>query len=185
MMSEFGATVWGRAWTRTVEKTSASVPNPSLPKARTVARNQGATVTTEVGTVTATVAVSGAAANVRIEFPSWPEPVQRTARELLAASLAAHPGLAAGDLPDGLADDFASAGITFAVPLDEHTATCDCRSRKRPCVHILATLYALSMRIDERPRLALELRMAGSDAVDDADREWIPLDDLDVATFYG
>ncbi|WP_227999167.1 SWIM zinc finger family protein [Nocardia australiensis] len=183
--AEFGATPWGRCWTRTVETTATAVPNPLLPKARSIARNHGATLTTEVGVVTAKVVVSGAESTVRIELPPWPEETKHDAERLIAKSLAANPGLATGDLPDSLEAEFTAAGITFAVPLAEQVATCDCRTRKRPCVHILAGLYALSMRVDERPRLAVELRMDSAAAAEDADPDWIPLTDLDPATFYG
>ncbi|RDI62709.1 SWIM zinc finger family protein [Nocardia pseudobrasiliensis] len=184
-MSEFGATRWGRAWIRTVEKTTASVPNPALPRARSVARNQGATLTVEVGMVTAKVVVSGSEFTVTIELPLWSEETKKDAERLIAKSLAANPGLAAGDLPDGLEADFAAAGIAVAVPLDEQISTCDCRTRKRPCVHILATLYALSLRVDERPRLAVELRTDSATVAEQADPDWIPLTELDAAAFYG
>ncbi|MFE9580426.1 SWIM zinc finger family protein [Nocardia sp. NPDC006044] len=185
MPAEFGATPWGRAWTRVVESTTAAVPNPLLPKARSVARNHGATLTTEVGLVIAKVVVSGTESTVRIELPRWPEETERDAERLIAKSLAANPGLAGGDLPDSLEGEFAAAGITFAVPLAEQAATCDCRTRKRPCLHILAGLYALSMRVDERPRLAVELRMDSTAVAEEADPDWIPLTELDAASFYG
>ncbi|PXX59777.1 SWIM zinc finger protein [Nocardia tenerifensis] len=185
MPAEFGATPWGRTWTRVVETTTASLPNPLLPKARSIARNHGATLNTEVGAVTAKVVVSGAESTVRIELPAWSEETKTDAERLIAKSLAANPGLAPGDLPDSLEAEFSAAGITFAVPLADQIATCDCRTRKRPCVHILATLYALSMRVDERPRLAVELRMDSATVAEEPDPDWIPLSELDPATFYG
>ncbi|GAA5051624.1 SWIM zinc finger family protein [Nocardia callitridis] len=185
MPAEFGATPWGRSWTRTVESTVTSAPNPLLPKARSIARNHHATLSTTVGAVTAKVVVSGTESTVLIELPPWSEATRQDAERLIAKSLAANPGLATGDLPDSLESELTSAGITFAVPLAEQVATCDCKTRKRPCVHILATLYALSMRVDERPRLAVELRMNSAAAAEVADPDWIPLAELDAATFYG
>ncbi|MGY2062421.1 hypothetical protein ACW9HQ_46710, partial [Nocardia gipuzkoensis] len=117
MMSEFGVTRWGRAWIRTVEKTTASVPNPALPRARSIARNQGATLSIEVGMVTAKVVVSDTEFTVTIELPLWSEETEKDAERLIAKSLAANPGSAAGDLPDGLEADFTAAGVTVAVPL--------------------------------------------------------------------
>lgn len=185
MPSEFGATPWGRSWTRTVECTTASGPNPLLPKARGIARNQNACLTTEVGVLTAKVVVSGAESTVRIELPPWSAETGAEADRLIAKSLSANPGLAAGDLPDSLAAEFTAAGITVAVPLGDQVATCDCRTRKRPCAHILATLYALSMRVDERPMLAVELRTDRPAMIEEADPDWLPLTDMDPATFYG
>lgn len=185
MPPEFGATPWGRSWTRTVETTAASGPNPLLPKARSIARNHCATLTTEVGVVTAKVVASGSEFHVRIELPPWSEATKKDAERLIAKSLAANPGLAAGDLPDGLEAEFTAAGIAFAVPVGEQVSTCDCRTRKRPCAHILATLYALAMRVDERPLLAVELRMDSAAAAEDPDPDWIALSELDPAAFYG
>lgn len=185
MLAEFGATPWGRSWTRTVETTAMTGPNPLLPKARGIARNQNATLGTGLGVVTAKVVVSGVESTVRIELPPWTEETRAEAERLIAKSLAANPGLATGDLPDSLEADFAAAGIAFAVPVADQVSTCDCRTRKRPCAHILATLYALSMRVDERPLLAVELRMDSTSVAPEADPDWIPLAELDPAAFYG
>jgi uncharacterized Zn finger protein len=183
MTAEFGATPWGRAWVRTVESTSVAGPNTLLPRARSLARNHAATLATSTGCVTAEVATSGQVSKVRIDLPVWSPDVQAEAARLIAKSLADNRGLATGDLPDALEADFTGHGITFAVGLEDQTSTCDCRTRKRPCVHILATIYTLSMKVDERPALAVELRSTGSQAAPAPD--WILLSDIDPADFYG
>lgn len=185
MPPEFGATRWGRSWTRIVETTAASGPNPMLPKARSIARNHGATLIAELGAVAAKVVVSGTEYTVQIDLPTWPDETKKEAELLILKSLGANSGLASGDLPDSLEGDLTAAGIRLAVPMSEQVTTCSCRTRKRPCVHILAALYALSMRIDERPLLAIELRMDSAAHAEAADTDWIPLTDLDPVAFYG
>ena len=184
--AEFGATPWGRAWIRTIESTTAAGPNPLLPKARSLARNHAVTLTTEAGRVEAEVKVSGATQRVRIDLPTWPPRQREDAERLIAKALADNRGLATGDLPDALEASLREHDIGIAVALDEQEAVCDCRTRKRPCVHILATIYALGQRVDERPVLAVELWSAGVEVVTTpADPDWVVLGDIDPATFYG
>ncbi|MGK5691814.1 SWIM zinc finger family protein [Streptomyces sp. URMC 128] len=185
MPAEFGATPWGRIWVRTVESTAAAGPNPALPKARSLARNHAATLTVGTGRVEAEVVVSGRTQQVRIDLPRWSEEERAEAERLVGKALAEHQNLAAGDLPDSLEADLRREKIGVAVALDDMDAACDCKTRRRPCVHVLATLYTLSQRIDERPLLALELRSPGWEPAAPADPDWTPLADLDVESFYG
>ena len=60
--------------------------------------------------------------------------------------------LAVGDLPDMLEADLKHHGISIAVELDQQLAACDCRTGKRPCIHILATIYTLSSSLMNAPR---------------------------------
>ncbi|MEU9336278.1 SWIM zinc finger family protein [Streptomyces sp. NPDC048290] len=185
MPAEFGATPWGRAWVRTVESTVASAPNPALPKARSLARNHAVTLSVGTGSVEADVMVSGTGQPVRLQLPCWSDQERADAERLMAKALDEHRGLAVGDLPDSLEADLRRDGIGIAVPLDDLTAHCSCRVRRRPCVHVLATLYALSQRVDERPRLAVELRTSAWEPATPADPDWTPLAELGVADFYG
>ena len=93
--------------------------------------------------------------------------------------------LAVGDLPDMLEADLKHHGISIAVELDRQLAACDCRTGKRPCIHILATIYTLVQLIDERPALAIELRSSGSEVAVQSDPGWIELTEIDAASFYG
>ena len=159
---EFGATPWGRAWVRAVESTAVTRPNPLLPKARSLARNNAVTdLRTEPGRITATV--SGH--TVHIGLPLWTEAPEGV--------VADH----TGDLPDELADT-----LTVAVPLAEQHTECGCRARTPHCAHVLATLYTLAQRVDERPVLAVTLRYPLAAPIDP---NWLPLQEIDVAGFYG
>lgn len=185
MPVEFGATPWGRVWLRAVEPTAVSAPNPALPKGRSLARNSAVTLALEPGRVTGEVSAGKAAQHVRIDLALLSGREREDTERLRDKALAEHRGLAPGDLPDELEGGLRELGIDLAVPVNEQEATCDCRSRQRPCAHILATLYALVQRVDERPALALELRLPGGTEPEPASPDWIPLTELDAAAFYG
>lgn len=185
MAAEFGATPWGRAWVRTVEVTGLAAPNAQLPAGRSLARNHAVRLTVGPGRLDAEVVAAGRAQQVQIELPPWSERDRAVAEPLIAKALAGRQDLAAGDLPDSLLADLGREDIDIAVPQGELAAECDCRIRRRPCAHIVATIYALAQRIDERPALALELRSPGVQIAPPADPDWIPLTDIDPASYYG
>lgn len=177
---EFGATAWGRAWLRTVERMDG-MPNPQLPKARSLARNQKASLTIGPDTITAAVADGNATHQVSIQVRRWDTVQAECAAPLLAGGRTAS---AVGDLPDDLADALTKAGAPVAVPLDEITASCTCRARARPCAHVLAALYGLVLVVDERPVTALELRADDLSSSHGADGSWIELTTIRPENFY-
>ncbi len=60
--------------------------------------------------------------------------------------------------------------------------TCPCRERAEPCLHGLATWYALVQRIDQEPALAFQLR--GFDLEPERGQEWLALDSIDPELFF-
>ncbi|MET7836791.1 SWIM zinc finger family protein [Micromonospora sediminicola] len=166
---------------RTIESTSG-LPDPSLPKARSLARNHAATLTIAAGHVSAEVVEADVVHRVRIDVPAWREPTRTNALRLITAATPRE--LAAGDLPDALEADFRRHGVDIAVRPEGRTSTCDCRARRRPCVHVLATVYSLAQLVDERPALAVDLRSPGA-TVTLPSADWIRVTDLDAADFYG
>ncbi|GAB3364688.1 SWIM zinc finger family protein [Modestobacter lapidis] len=160
-------------------------PNRLLPRARSLARNHAVTLTIRTHRLDADVVDSGAVHRVRIDLPIWPEKTQTDAGRLIARARAVTRGLGPGDLPDALDAEFRQHGIRVAVALDQQTAACDCRSRRRPCVHVLATVYALTQLIDERPVLTIELRSSRAEVAEPTGAGWIALSDLDPAGLYG
>lgn len=189
--AEFGATLWGRAWLRTVERTDGT-PRAQLPKARSLARNRkvdlvlpGADAADGSPAVTAAVRDGSSTHTVTLAPCGWSAAEQDAAGSVLAG-LRPDPS---GDLPDDLVGRFGDAGVPVVPAAPDETATCTCRARSRPCAHILATLYTLVSTIDERPVTALELRCpdgVGNGGVADAgsDADWIALEDIDPATFF-
>ncbi|MFI6581596.1 hypothetical protein [Embleya sp. NPDC050493] len=170
---------------RTVESTVVAAPNPLLPKARSLARNHAVTLTVEGGRIDAAVVTSGRPHRVRIDVPRWSAREQADAERLIAEALADHRGLAPGDLPDTLEADLRHHDVGIAPALADLDAGCECRTRQRPCVHVLTTLYALSQQLDERPVLAVELRSSGAKPATPPDPDRIEITAIDVAGFYG
>lgn len=181
--TEFGATHWGRAWLRTIER-SGRAPNPHLPKARTLARNQHVTILIEAQTITGTVTDGASAAHVHLTVPAWNKSQNTAAAPLFLRARKAHAGAVIGDLPDSLADDLNALSVPVAEPLETLSATCTCRARTRPCVHILATIYALILRVDEQPELAVQLRATAAQLTEPTRSGWIPLLQLAPANYY-
>ncbi|WP_420098234.1 SWIM zinc finger family protein [Corynebacterium sp.] len=179
--AEFGATPWGRAWLRTVERTDGS-PRPQLPKARSLARNHKVELTWSAGPVTALVRDGSSAPTVVLNLAQW----DAAENDAAAAVLAGHRPDPSGDLPDEMLTELRDAGVSVTPTAPEEAASCTCRSRKRPCAHILAALYALVLQVDERPVTALELRSTTVPWGDGAGpgSDWIPLEEVDADTFF-
>ncbi|MFE4501352.1 hypothetical protein ACFRFQ_15960 [Rhodococcus sp. NPDC056743] len=189
MAAEFGVTAWGRVWLRTIEQTSTSGRNPSLPTARTLARGGGVTFTDiSAGTLAAQVTAKGKTSTVVVSVPLWDKKQSDIVARLIRASGTTNRSVSTGELPDSVVADLRARDITVAVDLSECSATCDCSSRRTPCVHHLAAIYALSGRIDEEPALAVTLRTKQGRKRNSTTKkergEWIPLREIDVATFY-
>ncbi|MFG1785642.1 hypothetical protein ACGFIU_24685 [Rhodococcus oryzae] len=189
--AEFGATAWGRAWLRTIESMAASAPNAQLPQARSLAKGGAVSVTgVSAGRVCAEVVARQKSHAVTIEVPRWDDAALAQVREMLGAAGLGDAG-ASGDLPDALAAEVQGAGIAVAATPAECGATCACTSRRTPCLHHLATVYALVQLIDEEPALAVRLRSNDSVTVGSAGpgslehSDWITLSEVDPASFYG
>lgn len=189
MAHEFGVTAWGRAWLRTVERTSASRPNPSLPTARTLARTGAVVLEISSGAVTAEVSARGKTSRVLVSVPLWSRADADAVADLLAPGGAVDRAVSTGELPDSVVTELRERHVSVAVDVADCTATCSCAGRRSPCVHHLAAVYALAGRIDEEPGLAVTVRSAPAVA-DSSDRsrpapEWIALNEIDATTFYG
>ncbi|WP_433425229.1 SWIM zinc finger family protein [Microtetraspora malaysiensis] len=184
MAAEFGAGPWGRSWLRTLQSPTAA-PDRRLPKARSLARNNAVTIATiGPGLIEAESSTGDVSHHVRIQLPCWADQVLADATALIDNALAeAAGGLAPGDLPDELAPVL-SRRVGLAVPLDQLTTHCTCSERRTPCLHILATLYTLTQRVDEHPKTAIELRMPNPSPGHQLPPDWIALADLDPAIFY-
>lgn len=186
-MPAVGVTAWGRAWLRTVEKT---VPKPKLSTARSLARNNTVVFTSlSAGSIATKVTVKGAVSTVTIVVPLWDEKQLDSVTRALRRTGATLRSAPTGELPDSIVPALSSIGIEVAPDLPDWAATCDCSAKLAPCVHHLATIYALANKIDEEPALAITLRseprttraVAGTPT----QRVWIPLQEINVSTFYG
>lgn len=176
MTDEFGVTPWGRDWARLAQPTSITRPNPAIPRARSLARNDCVgDLVLVAGSVTATVSLKRDYA-VTLSCPPWTASEADLARTLLVDA-------PSGDLPDSLHSEAAKSGLAVGPGKDELASTCTCTQRAKPCVHVLAVYFELARRIDEQPHLALTLR--GLDRPTDETASRIPIGRLDPASFYG
>jgi uncharacterized Zn finger protein len=186
MIPEFGVTPWGRAWLRTLESPTVAQPNPLLPKARSLARNQQVhDLRAAAGHVSATV-VDRTPRAVEVTFDPWPEEVTSAVTRALTAARSSAP-TPDGDLPDELIAALSELGAELAPPCDEWATACTCASRRSPCAHVSACVYALVQAVDEQPAVAITLRttLQPDSSVDAlAARVAIDINDLDPQTFY-
>ncbi|GAA5055444.1 hypothetical protein [Nocardia callitridis] len=176
--NEFGYTAWGKDWIRLAEPLRQTRPEPLLPRARRVARNDGVAVTIDGHTVRASIHRGGQASVTYLEV----EPMSRGTIETIGAVI--------GD-PTVLTDDMHRAALAAGARLAPIvTATdCSCKARSPRCLHVLATYYDVARRVDDHPRLALEIQgyfQGGQPDSEAAPQEhrWIPISTLDPADYF-
>ncbi|NUP28945.1 MAG: hypothetical protein HOQ36_25115 [Nocardia sp.] len=181
--NEFGYTRWGMDWVRLAEPLRQTRPEPLLPRARSIARNHGVQAVTEGRIVRAHIHRGGQASVTHLELA----PLTRTTVTALTALIGADPTL--------LTDEMHTAARAAEIPVAPELAAidCSCSARTLRCVHVLATFYDLARRVDEDPRLSLDLQGFGapepgaapgdSGPAPEAPR-WIPLHTVDPAVFF-
>ncbi|MEV0292683.1 hypothetical protein [Nocardia sp. NPDC050710] len=176
--NEFGYTAWGRDWVRLAEPLRRTRPEPLLPRARSIARNGGVRTTIEGRTVRAAIHRSGQASVTHLEVV----PLSRAAVTAIAEVIPD---------PTVLTDEMHRALVAAGTgPAPVLAATdCSCSARATRCVHVLSVLYDLSRRVDENPRLALELQgyfeAAQQDSIAPVESpRWTPINTLDPADYF-
>ena len=178
--NEFGYTRWGMDWVRLAEPLRLTRPDPLLPRARSIARNNGVGTETEGRIVRARIHRGGQASVTHIELTPLPRPV--------VTALATIVGTAPTIPTDEMYTAAAEAGLPVApVPA---AIDCSCSARTDRCVHVLATFYELARQVDQNPRFGLELQGYGDDPeADDSGApaeapRWIPLNSLEPAQYF-
>ncbi|MGY1942155.1 SWIM zinc finger family protein [Nocardia asiatica] len=176
--NEFGYTVWGMDWVRLAEPLRQTRPDPLLPRARSIARNNGVQATVEGGVVRATIHRGGQASLTHVEVAPLP-------RKTITAIAAVVPD------PTVLTDDMhraiGAAGVSVAPVLAG--TDCSCPARSARCVHVLAVYYEMARQIDEYPRLALAIQGYFAAAPQESDASapparWTPISALDPERFF-
>ncbi|MFE7721578.1 hypothetical protein ACFU44_21325 [Nocardia rhizosphaerihabitans] len=175
--NEFGYTAWGRDWVRLAEPLRQTRPEPLLPRARSIARNDGVRIEIEARTVRAHLHRGGQASIAHVEVA----PLARAAVTAIAQAIP-DPTVLTDEMHRALLDAGTSPAPTV-VSID-----CSCSARTARCVHVLAVLYTIARRVDENPRLALELQ-GYFDATDDAEApvqepRWTSINALDPTQFF-
>ncbi|WP_228002055.1 hypothetical protein [Nocardia australiensis] len=176
--NEFGYTAWGMDWVRLAEPLSQTRPEPLLPRARTIARNNAVQATIEGRIVRAAIHRGGRASVSHIEVA----PLPRAAVTAISAVIGA---------PAVLTDEMHRALVTAGSgPAPALASTdCSCSARSARCLHVLAACYDIARRVDENPRLALELQGYFQAALEDSSTaieppRWVPINALDPATYF-
>lgn len=179
--AEFGFTRWGADVVRIAEPISAATPNTHAPRARSIARNGGVTLTIDRRQVTGHVHRGADASVAHLEIAAMPPEVVTAVGELIGSR---------SEPDDAIYAALGERGLRPAITLE--AADCSCRARSTMCVHVLAALYALASLIDHEPSTVLTLQSVGTadapaaeePAADRPVRRWVPLASVDVGDYY-
>ncbi|PXX54034.1 hypothetical protein DFR70_12515 [Nocardia tenerifensis] len=176
--NDFGYTIWGRDWVRLAEPIRQTRPEPLLPRARSIARNNGVQATIEGRTVRATIHRGNEASVIYLEVA----PLSRAAITAIGEVI---PDTAV--LTDDMHRALGAANIAIAPVLAG--TDCSCKARTLRCVHVLATFYDMARRVDENPVLALEIQGYFQAAQEDSPApveapRWVPLNSFDPANYF-
>lgn len=176
--NEFGYTKWGRDWVRLAEPLRQTRPEPLLPRARSIARNDGVQATIDGRIVRATIHRGSEASVIHLEVT----PLPRSAITAIGAVL---PDTTV--LTDEMHQAVLAADLTVAPVLAG--TDCSCKARTARCLHVLAVFYDMARRVDENPRLALEVQGYFLAAEDDSPTpveipRWVPINTFDPANYF-
>ena len=181
----FGSTPWGKDWVRRVEPIAVTRPNPTLPRARSLVRNDAVAVHhSRVGEFRCVVSAGRKAETAVLFVPRYSAGERKSVLRILAR----HPrgGASSGDLPDEVHAELV-AGKLPPVPNTTETS-CTCSGRIDPCIHVTAATYAVSLIVDQMPTSALAVRgvdLSAATASTDHPRRWVPIENVDATAFFG
>ncbi|UKY54613.1 hypothetical protein [Streptomyces inhibens] len=179
--SDFGYTVWGRDWVRLAEPLRQTRPDPQLPRARRIARDGKVQVTID-GRIVRAVIHHGrkpSVANIEVA-PMSQEAIAGISRRLSGVRPA---------LTDELYRAITDAGHPPAPTLVG--VDCSCSADTPRCIHVLAVYYEMARRVDDDPRIALDIQgffRASSDSTEVSTavtpQRWIALNSLNPADYF-
>ncbi|MEU2792557.1 hypothetical protein [Streptomyces sp. NPDC007100] len=179
--NDFGYTRWGKDWVRLAEPLRQTRPDPQLPRARRIARDGGVQITIDGRLVRAAINRGRTTAVATIEVA----PMSRERKAGIARRLSG----ARPVLTDELYRAITDAGHPPAPALTG--IDCSCAAGTSRCVHVLAVYYEMAQRVDDDPRIALDIQGFFRTASDGADistavtpQRWIALNTLDPADYF-
>ncbi|EIV92160.1 SWIM zinc finger-containing protein [Frankia sp. QA3] len=179
--NDFGYLMWGRDWVRFAEPLRQTRPDPQLPRARRMARDGKVQVTIDGGIVRAVVEHGRKPSVVTIEVaPMSREAIVEISRRLSGVQLA---------LTDELYRAITDAGHPPAPALAG--VDCSCPADTSRCIHVLAVYYAMAQRVDDDPRVTLDVQGYFRTSSESAEaftaatpRRWIALNALNPADYF-
>ncbi|WP_377270194.1 SWIM zinc finger family protein [Peterkaempfera sp. SMS 1(5)a] len=157
----FAESWWGREWLRALEE--SSLDSGRLQRGRSYARG-GAVGQVTVAAGTAAAPVQGSR---RTPYRSSVQVEQLTAQQwdrlldVIAERAANIAALLDGEMPAGLADDAAAAGVPLLPGPRDLDPECSCPDWGYPCKHAAALCYQLARLLDRDPFVLLLLRGRG------------------------
>ncbi|WP_094610317.1 hypothetical protein [Rhodococcus sp. WWJCD1] len=181
----FGSTPWGKDWIRRVEPITVTRPNPMLPRARSLVRNDSVSLNhNNIGEFRCVVSAGKRSETAVLSLPRY----SATERKSVLRILARHTrgGTTSGDLPDEVHAELVASKLS-PVP-DNTEASCTCSGRIDPCLHVTAATYAISLIVDQMPTSALAVRgvdLLAATTSKEVPRRWMPVDSLDSTAFFG
>lgn len=162
----FGATWWAQAWVEALEGRAQLDPN-RLPRGRSYARS-GAVGDLDLSSGLITAAVQGSrrepyAVTVRVRVFSDAE--WDRVLGVIAGQVGHAAALLDGEVPAGVADDVAAAGLSLLPGPGELQPRCSCPDWADPCKHAAAVCYLVAEALDADPFALLRLRGRGREEV--------------------
>lgn len=179
--NDFGCTKWGKDWVRFAESLRQTRPDPQLPSARRMSRDGKVQITIDGRTMRAVVHRGRSTAVVTIEVAQ----MSQGATAEISRRLSGIQPVLTDDLYVAIAD----AGHPPAPVLVR--VDCSCPADTPRCIHELALYYDMARRIDDDPRIALDVQgffHASTDSTDVSTtatpQRWIALNALDPAAYF-
>jgi uncharacterized Zn finger protein len=148
----FGASWWGKAWVDAIEQ-RARLDTNRLPRGRTYART-GAVGDLEIRPGRIVAAVQGsrpAPYKVTVRVRAYSESEWERTLRALASQVGHLAALLDGELPPGVADDLAAAGLDLLPVAGEVQPRCSCPDWADPCKHSAAVCYLVADSLDADP----------------------------------
>lgn len=181
----FGSTPWGKDWIRRVEPIAVIRPNPMLPRARSLVRNDAVAVdSSKIGGFRCVVSAGKKVEIAQVSVPRYGAAERKSVLRILARYTRG--GIASGDLRDEVHAELVARKLP-PVP-DTCETSCTCSGRIQPCLHVTAATYAISLIADQIPMSALAVRgvdLTATSTSTDSPRRWMPIESVDATAFFG